>query len=185
VSPIAYSPVASIDQRENFGRHERRQLLWRVRHRDVPRDSSVRFGPALSIPTTINGLTLFLAINSVMFSSTRHSSGNGWDVQRPKSICPSKLVTTDEIERIWQKHRKGQSPESFTETALQLRGTITSRSELLVPPTYSTSVDEVCPRCEGGGAFPLCDPRQILSMLGYCRRVTATPRCRPTSPIHR
>jgi hypothetical protein len=78
------------------------------------------------------------------------------------------LVTTDEVERIWQEHRRGQSPESFAETALELRRMIASRSELLIPPTYSTNVEEVCPRCEGTVAFPLCDPRQILSILGYC-----------------
>jgi hypothetical protein len=73
-----------------------------------------------------------------------------------------------EVERIWQEHRKSQSPESFAETAMQLCWTIVSRSDLLVPPTYSTDADEGCPRCQGGEAFPLCDPRQILSILGYC-----------------
>jgi hypothetical protein len=78
------------------------------------------------------------------------------------------LVKADEVEQIRQEHRKSQSPESFAETALQLRRTIVSRSDPLIPPTYSTYAEEGCPRCRGAGAFPLCDPRQILSILGYC-----------------
>jgi hypothetical protein len=78
------------------------------------------------------------------------------------------LVTTDEVECIWQEHRTSQSPESFAETAQQLRRVIASRPDLLVPPTYSTNVYEACPRCQGAEAFPLADPRRILSILGYC-----------------
>jgi hypothetical protein len=100
-----------------------------------------------------------------------------WDVMEGRPVAPKyardflrliELVTTDDIERIWQEHRKGQSPESFAEPALQLRRTIASRSELLIAPAYSTNVHEVCPRCQATGGFRLCDPCQILYILGYC-----------------
>ena len=78
------------------------------------------------------------------------------------------LVTTDEVECIWQEHRIYQSPESFADTVQKLRRVIASRPDLLVPPTYSTNVNEACPRCQGAEAFPLADPRRILSILGYC-----------------
>ena len=80
-----------------------------------------------------------------------------WDAMGGRPVAPKyardflrliELLTTDEVERIWQEHRKGQSPESFAETALQLRRTIASLSKLLIAPTYSTNVHEVCRRCQ-------------------------------------
>jgi hypothetical protein len=120
--------------------------------------------------------TLALRTVSLPDLVARHARLN-WDLAEGRPVAPKyardflrliELVTTDEVERIWQEHRKGQSPESFAETALQLRRTIVSRADLLIPPTYSMDADEGCPRCQGTGAFPLCDPRQILSILGYC-----------------
>jgi hypothetical protein len=125
-------------------------------------------------PITI--ATLALRTVSLQDLVARHARLN-WDLVEGRPVAPKyardflrliDLVTTDEVERIWQEHRKSQSPERFAETALQLRRMIASRSELLIPPTYSTNIYEVCPRCLGRGAFPLCDPRQILSILGYC-----------------
>jgi hypothetical protein len=78
------------------------------------------------------------------------------------------LARTDEIESVWPEHRKPQSPESFAEAAQQLRRVIAARSELLIPPSYSTAVDEICPRCRHTSEFPLADARRILSILGYC-----------------
>ena len=106
----------------------------------------------------------------------RHARLN-WDLMEGKPVAPKyardflrllELVTTHEVERIWQEHRKPQSPEGFAETALRLRRVIASRSELLIATTYSTNVYEVCQRCQGAQAFPLADPRQVLSILGYC-----------------
>ena len=119
-----------------------------------------------------------LALRTVSLQDlvARHARLN-WDLVEGRPVAPKyardflrliDLVTTDEVERIWQEHRKPQSPESFAQTALQLRRVIVSRSELLTPPRYSTDIYEVCPRCQGKGAFPLCDPRRVLSILGYC-----------------
>jgi hypothetical protein len=100
-----------------------------------------------------------------------------WDLVEGRPVAPKyardilrllELVSTDKVECIWQEHRTIQSPESFAETAQQLRGAIASRRDLLVPPTYSTNVHETCPRCQDIEAFPLTDPRRILSILGYC-----------------
>jgi hypothetical protein len=134
------------------------------------------YGMEMGRTSSIKIATLALGTVSLQDLVARHARLN-WDLVEGRPVAPKyardflrliELVSTDEVERIWQEHRKGQSPESFAETALQLRRTIASQSDLLIPPTYSTKVDEVCPRCQGGGAFPLCDPRQILSILGYC-----------------
>jgi hypothetical protein len=106
----------------------------------------------------------------------RHARLN-WDLMEDKPVAPKyardflrliDLVAIDKVEPIWQEHRKPQSPESFAETASLLRRVIASRPELLISPTYSTDLDEVCPRCHGSEAFQLADAGQILSILGYC-----------------
>jgi hypothetical protein len=125
-------------------------------------------------PIEISGLALKMA--SLHDLVARHARLN-WDLMEGKPIAPKyardflrliDLITTDEVESIWQEHRKPQSPKSFAETVQQLREVIASRSDLLIPPTYSTDVEEVCQRCHGSEAFPLSDPRLFLSVLGYC-----------------
>jgi hypothetical protein len=120
--------------------------------------------------------TLSFPIVSLQDLVARHARLN-WDVMEGKPIAPKyaqdflrllEFVTPEEIEPIWREHRKPQSPVTFAETARLLRPTIASRPDLLVPPMYSTNVDEVCPRCQGTNAFPLADPRHVLSILGYC-----------------
>lgn len=127
-----------------------------------------------TVPTKISTLTLGMA--SLQDLVARHARLN-WDLTEGKPIAPKyardflrllDLVATDEIESVWQEHRKPQSPESFADTVAQLRKVIASRQDLLVPPTYSRNVDEVCRRCQATEAFPLTDPRWILSILGYC-----------------
>jgi hypothetical protein len=134
------------------------------------------YGMEMERTSPVEIATLAVRTISVQDLVARHARLN-WDLAEGIPVAPKyardflrliELVTTDEVERIWQEHRKFPSPESFAETALELRRTIASQSDLLIPPTYSTKVDEVCQRCQGGGAFPLCDPRQILSILGYC-----------------
>jgi len=106
----------------------------------------------------------------------RHARLN-WDLLEGKPIAPKyaqdflrmlELVTVGEIEPIWREHRKPQSPASFEETAHKLRQVIASRQDLLIAPTYSTNVDEICQRCQRTDRFPLTDARQVLSILGYC-----------------
>ena len=50
------------------------------------------------------------------------------------------LVSSHEVECVWQEHRKSQSFESCAETVRQLRRVVGSRSDLLNAPTYSTKV---------------------------------------------
>jgi hypothetical protein len=125
-------------------------------------------------PIEIFGLAL--KIVSLQDLVARHARLN-WDLMEGRPIAPKygrdflrliDLVSNDEVESVWQEHRKPQNPESFAETAKQLRRVIASRSDLLIPPTYSTNVDEECERCHGSEAFPLSDPRLFLSILGYC-----------------
>ena len=134
------------------------------------------YGGEMERTSPITIATLALRTVSLQDLVARHARLN-WGLVEGRPVAPKyardflrlmDLVTTDEVERIWQEHRKSQSPESFAETALQLRRMIASRSELLIPPTYSTNIYEVCPRCQDREAFPLCDRHQILSILGYC-----------------
>jgi hypothetical protein len=78
------------------------------------------------------------------------------------------VVNTAEVEPAWQEHRKPGSPESFVETAKILCRLIQARPDLLFARPYSTDVEAVCERCHHTAAFPLAEPRQILSLLGYC-----------------
>jgi hypothetical protein len=71
------------------------------------------------------------------------------------------------IESVWQEHRKPEDPKSFGEAAASLREAIVECTDLLTPPTYSTDVDEVCPRCESTVAFRLADAREVFGLLGY------------------
>jgi hypothetical protein len=106
----------------------------------------------------------------------RHARLN-WDLMEGKRVAPKftrdflrllELVAIDDVEAVWGEHRKPESPESFAATVLELRRVMALRSDLLVAPTYSIDVDEVCERCHGTDAFRLADPGEILSILGYC-----------------
>jgi hypothetical protein len=144
---------------------------------EVRMDVFRAYGLEMERTSAIETAALALKMVSLQDLVARHARLN-WDLMEGKPVAPKyardflrliELVTTDEVECVWQEHRKPQSPESFAETALQLRWVIASRSDLLIPPTYSMNVDEICQRCLGGAeAFPLSDPRQILSILGYC-----------------
>jgi hypothetical protein len=106
----------------------------------------------------------------------RHARLN-WDLLEGKPVAPKyardflrllEVVSLDDVLTIWQEHRKPQCPQSFVDTVVELRRAISSSSHLLVPPNYSTNVDEVCDRCHGSNAFPLSDPRRVRAILGYC-----------------
>lgn len=100
-----------------------------------------------------------------------------WDLMEGKRVDPKYardfmrmvgLVQPDEIEDLWQEHRKPECLESFAETARELRGAIASNPELLAPVARLIDVGKVCPRCQGTEAFPLAEAGQVLSILGYC-----------------
>jgi hypothetical protein len=106
----------------------------------------------------------------------RHARLN-WDLMQGKPVAPKyardfirmmDLVSTAEIESIWPDHRKPHMPQSFAGTAREVRRAIALRTDLLIPPVYSTDVHEICPRCADSQAFPLAACEQIFSILGYC-----------------
>ncbi len=78
------------------------------------------------------------------------------------------LVTTEQIEEVWQEHRKPECPVSFAETVAELDRAIAARTELLVPKVYSKDVHAVCPRCRATETFKLADASRVFSILGYC-----------------
>jgi hypothetical protein len=143
---------------------------------EVRMDVFRAYGSEMNRVLPIEIATLAFQVVSLEDMVARHARLN-WDLMEDKPIAPKyaqdflrllEFVTTEEVEPIWREHRKPQSPESFAETVRQLRRVIASRSDLLIPPTYSTNVDAVCHRCKGTGAFPLADARQVFSILGYC-----------------
>jgi hypothetical protein len=78
------------------------------------------------------------------------------------------FAKTGHIERVWQEHRKLEDPISFAEATALLRVAIAARTDLLIPPVYSTDVAEVCLRCESTADFQLADARLVFALLGYC-----------------
>ncbi len=127
-----------------------------------------------TVPVTIAGFAFKML--SLLDIVARHARLN-WDLMENKPVAPKyardflrllEYVEAEEIEPIWREHRKPHCIESFAETVRLLRLVIASRSNLLIHPTYSSDVNEVCKRCRGAEAFPLTDRHQILSILGYC-----------------
>jgi hypothetical protein len=78
------------------------------------------------------------------------------------------FAKTGRIEHVWQEHRKLEDPISFAEATALLRVAIAARTDLLIPPVYSTDVAEVCLRCESTADFQLADARQVFALLSYC-----------------
>jgi hypothetical protein len=77
------------------------------------------------------------------------------------------LVDASDVETAWLDHRKPEHPASFKEVSRLLQHLITARQNLLITPTYSKNVEEVCLRCRSTSAFRLADPKVILTLLGY------------------
>jgi hypothetical protein len=127
-----------------------------------------------TVPVTIAGFACRMV--SLQDLLARHARLT-WDLVEGKPVAPKYArdflrlldhVEPGDIEAIWPDHRKSHHLDGFAETARQLRRVIASRSDLLVAPTYSTDVHEVCARCHGAEVFPLADRRQVLALLGYC-----------------
>ena len=119
---------------------------------------------------------LRLRVVSIEDLVARHARLN-WDLVEGKPVAPKyardllrllALVEADEIEQVWQEHRKPHFPVSFREAVSQLRAAIASRAELLLAPTYSTDVLAVCARCKDADGLPLAEASAVLSLLGYC-----------------
>jgi hypothetical protein len=127
-----------------------------------------------AVPVTIAGLRLGMV--SLEDLVARHARLN-WDLVEGHFLAPKYArdflrmidrVTTDELQSIWQEHRKPQHLKSFRETVLRLEVAIKKHPDLLVSPTYSSDIREVCQRCENAEDFPLSDASQIFAILGYC-----------------
>ena len=72
------------------------------------------------------------------------------------------------VETAWADHRKPEHPLEFSKTDALVRKLVSTRKKPLITPQYSTEVNDVCPRCVADRRFPLADPAEILSVLGYC-----------------
>jgi len=79
-----------------------------------------------------------------------------------------KLARPQELELVWQDHRKPPMPSRFAEAVRELVPLIESRSDLLLNLTYSTDVDAVCERCKETAALRPAHPAEVLALLGYC-----------------
>jgi hypothetical protein len=71
-------------------------------------------------------------------------------------------------ETAWREHRKANHAEAFRSAVGLVSDLIATRKDLQIRPVYSQDTQQKCPRCEGTEEFPLADPKQVLSILGYC-----------------
>ena len=78
------------------------------------------------------------------------------------------LVDPKAMQPIWIEHRKPNHPESFAQAAHLLLDLIPAKPELQIVSAYSQDVTATCPRCKTSQAFPIANPQEILSILGYC-----------------
>jgi hypothetical protein len=79
----------------------------------------------------------------------------------------SKVATVESVECVWHFHRRPDQPSTFREACDLLHYLIPLHQEHLITPEYSNDGTEVCKRCKPSVHFPLADPRQIHSILGY------------------
>src|SRR5271165_4064228 len=88
-------------------------------------------------PIEVSGLPLrLLSLEDVEAAHARVC----WDLMAGEKVDPKyardflrllELVKADEMEEVWQEHRRPGCPDSFAETASELRGAIASKPELL------------------------------------------------------
>jgi len=78
------------------------------------------------------------------------------------------LIEPEQIQSAWAEHRKPKHPERYADAANLLENLVVAHPELLVSPTYSRNVEELCPRCVSTSSFNLAPPSLMLSLLGYC-----------------
>lgn len=117
----------------------------------------------------------FLKLVSLPDLAARHAR-LCWDLIDAKQVHPKyvqdflrlmEVAPLEDVEGLWQEHRKPQFPENFSEAVSELRRAIALRSDLMVAWDYSTNVNEVCLRCRETRTFPLANRAQIYSILGY------------------
>jgi hypothetical protein len=112
-----------------------------------------------------------------LYDITARAARLTWDLADSVSVAPKyagdflrlvKLVRPEELQSIWEDHRKANMPESFAEAARELCSLIELRGDLLSIPVYSTDVNATCERCHETAKLHLADPAQVLALLGYC-----------------
>jgi hypothetical protein len=79
----------------------------------------------------------------------------------------SELASVKSVESVWEFHRREDHPTTFKEAHDLLQNLIPRRQESLMTPTYSNDENEICKRCIPTSHFPLADPKNIHSILGY------------------
>jgi len=79
----------------------------------------------------------------------------------------SAVSSVEAVESAWQFHRRKDHPPTFREAARLLHDLIPRRQDYLITPKYSSDGKEVCNRCRSTPHFPLADPMEIYSILGY------------------
>lgn len=108
---------------------------------------------------------------------TARAARLSWDLAANVPVAPKyardflrllDIGSTDQVETAWQEHRKPHSPERFQDAANEIRRLVSTRSDLLVSPVYSTDVKAICGRCRDSTALPLVDAERMLGLLGYC-----------------
>lgn len=75
---------------------------------------------------------------------------------------------TRTLQIAWEDHRCEHHPNDFAEAKEVVRAFIQSHYDLLIQPQYSTDVKSTCSRCNSSATFPLADPQEVLTILGYC-----------------
>jgi hypothetical protein len=112
-----------------------------------------------------------------LHDSTARAARLSWDLAENVPIAPKyaqdflrllKLVQPEELESVWQDHRKPHMPASFVEVARELIRLVELRKDLLKSTVYSTDVDAICARCQDTAALRLAHREKVLSLLGYC-----------------
>jgi hypothetical protein len=76
-----------------------------------------------------------------------------------------KLADADGVEMVWADHRWEDHPATFRKAHELLQDLVSTRQELLITPTYSTTFEN-CKRCRPTPYFQLADPKSVHSILG-------------------
>jgi hypothetical protein len=114
-----------------------------------------------------------ISLEDLTARAARLTLDMGGNVQTPFKYARDflrlvELIDPEDVEAAWRDQRKPGHPATFREANTLLQSLIPARPHLLITPEYSKDPEEICPRCASTSAFPLTDPRVMLSLLGYC-----------------
>jgi hypothetical protein len=77
------------------------------------------------------------------------------------------LADLASVETIWPYHRRPDHPATFQEASERLQDLIPKRQALLINPSYSNDINEICKRCIPTPEFQVADLKRLYSILGY------------------